>query len=144
METLPESAAKRFWAKVYTQNGCWQWLAAKDRDGYGVFTYKKRQLRAPRVAYRLSVGDIPDSMTIDHLCKQPWCVNPDHMEVVSVRENVMRSGSLGAINARKTHCKNGHKLELGNLYFPKNGQRECRRCRLDRCAREYREKRGLK
>jgi len=84
---------ERFWAKVLrtTEDGCWSWLARKDKYGYGQFTISNHnETQAHRYAYELLVKPIPGGMTIDHLCRNPGCVNPGHMEIVTNAENVRR------------------------------------------------------
>src|SRR5438105_7122344 len=99
--------SERFWSKVDRGGDadCWSWLASKDRDGYGFFCVSKDRPddRAYRVAYRLLVGPIPNGLELDHLCRNPGCVNPTHLEPVSHRVNVLRGQGPSAINARKTH-----------------------------------------
>lgn len=87
--------AARFWAKVQVSEGkCWQWLAGKSSAGYGVFhvggrSDPKLMGYAHRVAWELTRGPIPSGLAIDHIegCR---CVNPEHMEPVTVSENSSR------------------------------------------------------
>ena len=111
-------------------NGCWNWTGAQDRKGYGrLWSFEaKAPVLAHRVVYEYSRGKIPTEMQIDHLCRNPRCVNPHHMEVVTSRENTLRGNSPCARHARKTHCKRGHRFEGSNLRLIKNGQR-CLACR---------------
>lgn len=120
----------RFWAKVDPQaSGCWRWTASKKMGGYGQYQLEGWPQLAHRVAYEYLVGPIPAGLTIDHLCRNRWCVNPEHLEPVTQRENNLRGGSLVALNARKTHCKRGHPLSGPNLYIhPTAGARQCRIC----------------
>lgn len=125
---------ERFWSKVDMANlfGCWEWRAYRRPDGYGVFnTDHSRPLRAHRVAYELVVGPIPAGLTVDHLCRNRGCVNPAHLEPVTMKENTLRGMSSPATRARQTHCKNGHPLSGGNLRIDKFGRRRCRRCKTD-------------
>jgi len=66
-------------------------------------------------------------MTVDHLCRNTCCINPDHMEIVTLAENILRGNCPSAINSRKTHCKRGHKLSGNNLLIF-SGKRQCRIC----------------
>lgn len=86
---------------------------------------------AHRVSYEKSKGPIPKGFVIDHLCRNGLCVNPDHLEAVTNKENILRGFGAPAINARKTECKNGHPLKQPNLYSSKRGKRICRQCDLD-------------
>ena len=87
--------------------------------------------KVERVAYEMVVGPIPDGLQIDHLCRVRNCVNPDHLEPVTPRENTMRGYSIQAQNARKTHCIHGHPFE-GNTYARPDGNRECAVCKKAR------------
>jgi hypothetical protein len=75
------------------------------------------------------MGPIPPNRQLDHLCRNPQCVNPKHLDLVSHRENVLRGIGFYAINARKTHCPQGHPYTPENtiveLYpsSPKSGRR---------------------
>lgn len=70
--------------------GCWHWRGHKDRKGYGQFWLRGRAHWAHRVSYVAFVGPIPDGKQIDHACGNPSCVNPAHLEVVSLAENRRR------------------------------------------------------
>ena len=117
---------------------CINWTGALDRDGYG----RTRRGLAHRVAYERQRGPIPDGLTIDHLCRNRSCVNVDHLEVVSRRENTMRGIAPTAINARKTYCKNGHPFDERNTRWTtgkdRQGRvttrRQCRACNLKSVA----------
>jgi hypothetical protein len=91
--------------------GCWLWLGHLDRDGYGSISLgRERTQRVHRASYEAFVGPIPDGYVIDHKCRVRCCVNPDHLEPVTPRENVLRGESGAAEFARRTHCKRGHQL----------------------------------
>lgn len=86
----------RFWSKVLRGPNCWLWTATRNEQGYGQYGLGGGvRVRAHRHAYALLVAPVPDEMTIDHLCKNTWCVNPAHMEVVTMRENLRRRGRSG-------------------------------------------------
>ena len=91
---------------------CWRWMGAVDTKGYGR-CFGSAWL-AHRVVYTVEKGHPPEDRVLDHLCRNRWCVNPDHLEPVTMRENcVVRTDlSVSGINLRKTHCKNGHPLVL--------------------------------
>jgi hypothetical protein len=141
--TQNERILERFMAKVEKQeDGCWFWIAATDRQGYGQFSFssRRRVARAHRVAYELLVGPIPDGLILDHLCRNPSCVNPTHLEAVTVGENTLRGNSPAAQQARQTHCKRGHPFTPENTRMEAGGRR-CRICRqADRRARTLRER----
>ncbi|MBO0884191.1 MAG: HNH endonuclease [Mycobacterium sp.] len=83
-------------------------------------------------AYELLVGPIPTGMQLDHLCRNRSCVNPDHLEPVSQRVNLLRGATQPAFNTAKTHCPQGHPYEGDNLAFNRDGSRFCRTCSRDR------------
>lgn len=108
------------------ESGCWEWQKFKSK-GYG----KLRNLRAHRFSYEMMVGPIPEGKVLDHICKNPSCVNPDHLEPVTQFENIMRGEGWGAKNARRTHCDRGHAYE-GQRLRP-NGHRRCWICHALGC-----------
>ena len=132
-EVLIPKHLDRFWAKVDVGHplGCWEWTANALR-GYGLFKLAGSTHRAHRLAYQILVGPIPEGMHIDHLCRNPPCVNPDHLEPVTPAENVARgyAGSYGspAMNRAKTHCPKGHPYSGNNLYVTPTGSRACKTC----------------
>lgn len=110
-------------------NGCWVWKAYRDRHGYGhISVYGRRSLLAHRVSYEAFVGEIPQGLTLDHLCRNRACVNPAHLEPVTARENSLRGASPAANYARQTECLRGHPFDEANTYIW-NGSRICRACR---------------
>ncbi len=132
--TGSQHVADRFWAKVQIEEDCWVW-SGHLTDGYGKFMWNHRQGQAHRFAYESFVGPIPEGLTIDHLCRNRACVNPAHMEPVTLAVNGLRGVSPPATNARKTDCKWGHPLSGENLIARPDG-RECRECHRRLC-REY-------
>ena len=138
----------RFWAKVDQSGGsdaCWPWCGARNGDGYGLISLRRDGARqivrsAHRVAYELERREeIPDGLTLDHMCRNPRCVNSRHLEVVTNRENILRGDGWGGRNARRTSCPRGHAYEPGNTYRkPGRVSRECWTCKraLDRARRK--------
>ena len=117
-----------FFQKASMGDGCWKWLGSKYRNGYGKLG--KTGVMAHRIAYELTRGEVPKDMCLDHLCKQRDCINPDHLEIVTLTENVMRGESQAAQNGRKTHCIRGHEFTSENTYTPPKRQtrRYCKTC----------------
>ncbi len=112
---------------VFSPDGCWDWTGGRTWNDYGRFSYKTKSHRAHRAMYEILVGPIPEGMTLDHLCRNRGCVNPEHLEPVTLGENVLRGVGLTAQNARKTHCVNGHLFDEANTYWGRLG-RACRAC----------------
>lgn len=104
-------------------DGCWQWTGNKTTaHGYGVFLVNGRKFRAHRYFYEFfNSTRIPPDMVIDHLCQNPGCVNPQHMEVVTQGVNARR-GTM------KTECMRGHPYSGDNLYITPDGTKKCRAC----------------
>lgn len=120
-------AAAGVWYACIPEAGCWMWMRAVGRDGYGKIKVSKRQMGAHRASYELFKGAIPDGMDLDHLCRNRTCVNPDHLEAVSERVNVVRGMSPVGMNSRKTHCKRGHPFDEENTLRVPAG-RQCKTC----------------
>ena len=105
----------RFLASTSISAGCWNWRAGKTGAGYGAIKISGRTLGAHRVAYELSSGkSIPEKMEIDHLCRNRACVNPEHLEVVTAKENILRGTCPAAFNSKKIHCPMGHPYSKEN------------------------------
>jgi hypothetical protein len=136
--------ARRFWAKVSGGDftTCWEWTAFIDRNGYGRFSVGGRSGRmenAHRVAWMLIFGEIPAGLHVDHLCRNRSCVNPWHLDVVTVRVNVRR-GAAGEVNAARqraiTVCPSGHAYDAENTSVRRStGARRCKACERTWAAR---------
>lgn len=126
--------SERFWSKVDKDGpgGCWVWMAGRSAQGYGRFWIDGDTRAAYRVAYEVLVGPVPDGLQLDHLCRNRACVNPGHLEPVTVVTNVMRGVSFAAENARKTACLRGHEFTAENTYIDRRGRRLCRECQRAR------------
>lgn len=150
----------RFWAKVDKSphpEGCWIWIGRVSDQGYGDFWYSKQKqhYRAHRLSYELVKGEIPEGLTLDHtchngkgcdmneLCPHRACVNPDHLEPVEHKTNVLRGESPMAYNARKTHCPQGHEYSEENTYTKGTGQRSCRECHRINVRMAHRQTAGI-
>ena len=139
---------ERFFKKVNKTETCWLWTAGVSTRGYGVFHNTLISSKyAHRYAYSAFVGAIPEGLVVDHLCGIKLCVNPEHLEPVTNKEN-LRRGEVGQKNAEhhraKTHCKNGHEYteETTRLQLRKGRTGQNRRCVL--CSNQAANKYQLK
>jgi len=121
---------ERFWRHADRSGDCWLWTGCLGTGGYGRFTIGPgSQVYAHRFAWAVVFGVPPDSsLTVDHLCNIRACVNPIHLALVPIRDNVLRGESFAAKNAAKTRCSRGHPFDDMNTRIAPSGQRVCRRC----------------
>ena len=134
---LTKEESERFHSKfIELPNGCHQWQGPLDKDGYGYFFLRRKSRRAHRVAWYMQRGGIPEGMVINHICRNRWCVNPQHMQLLTPRENNLQdSNSIPAINARKTHCKNGQEFDKVQTVKSGKSYRVCSICERDKARR---------
>lgn len=126
--------------------GCWEFTGRLHERGYAYIAGDDgRTWKAHRVVYTAYFGAIPDGLTLDHLCFNPRCVNPAHLEPVTNRENVQRAHRAGRYDHcrgfHKTHCVNGHQFDEVTSYVSPQGKRGCRICRTEAVRRHERSKR---
>lgn len=131
--------AQRFWEKVRViPDCCWEWTGAGADDRYGrvqADAPSRELLLAHRVAYEIAHGPIPPGLTVDHLCRNGACVNPEHLEAVPLAVNLRRAPRWGG---NRTHCPHGHEYTPENTRINEKGRRCCRTCLRER----DRERRG--
>ena len=117
-------------AYIVQENGCWEWLGTVSPPGYGHVRIEGKSVCAHRFVYEQRFGRIPEGLTLDHLCRNRLCVRPEHLEPVTLRENILRGNSIVAQLARQTHCKRGHPLSGPEAdVYVHHRERECRKCR---------------
>jgi len=122
----------RLWTYVLVDDGCWTWTGHHHhREGYALFSVattddveKRTEIPVHRYIYEILNSKVPDGLELDHLCRNAGCVNPDHLEPVTHKENLGRAGGL---------CKRGHPLEGNRKRYP-SGRSECLTCWTDRIA----------
>ena len=131
------SIEDRFSEKVDKSGTCWIWIGAKTKSGYGNFFVGPGNMRAHRFSYLAQNGAIPPGMQLDHLCRNPICVNPLHLEPVTNKEN----GRRGLKGILRTSCIHGHPYTPENTVTRKRGDRECRICHREQ---DWRRRHGLK
>lgn len=130
MRDVTERLVKRV---VVDERGCWNWQGAKNSEGYGRARGRNSRIGyTHRIMYEETHGPVPRDLQIDHLCRNPGCCNPEHLEAVTPLVNTRRgctSEKARALREQRTHCPSGHPLVAGNLYFDKKGYQSCKECR---------------
>jgi hypothetical protein len=143
---------ERFWDKVSPEpnTGCWLWTASL-RNGYGQLFLKRNGRKTMQYAhifsYKLYRGLIPRGLQLDHLCRNPMCVSPYHLQPVTCLENIRRG--IGPMLARerfasRLQCIHGHNLRLNRMRvtvsarYPQ-GLGKCRACRREQQRNRRRE-----
>lgn len=137
-------------------NGCWRWTGFVNESGYGRSGNSEGTRQAHRLAYEIFTGPVPDGHQVDHRCHTEAvargeceggnecphrsCVNPEHLEAVTARENVLRGNTVPAKHAAQARCVNGHPFDEENTRINSDGERACRACDAER-QRGYRERR---
>lgn len=146
---LTANQYRLFWLKVrWDPSGCWLWEGNRTPTGYGLFGYWRGgdkpygTLRVHKQMYRWFVGEVPEGLELDHLCRSRNCVNPAHLEAVTHLENVRR-GQIGHIHRSKTHCPKGHPYDEVNTLWVRTPRgtmgRQCRECSREQ-TRVWRQK----
>lgn len=123
------SPQQLFWRHVNKTATCWLWTARITPQGYGRWCSSRagfpNGVGAHQAAYSFTVGPVPSGLVLDHLCRVRHCVNPEHLEPVTLGENLRRGFRL------ITHCPQGHKYTEENTYL-KGKNRNCRTCHRER------------
>lgn len=123
----PDDLPPRLAAKILLlPNGCWFWAAGKDGNGYGKVRWgpERRIRKAHAVVWEIANDEVvPEGLEPDHLCRNPACVRPDHLEMVTHQVNTQRR-----TYAYVTSCPEGHSYAAPHLAHKRNGHRYCRTC----------------
>lgn len=127
---MDQRRIERFWRRVQVgaPDDCWPITGYIGKGGYGSAQMDGRRTTAHRAAYVLTNGPVDDTLEIDHLCKNRRCCNPRHLEAVTSRVNMLRSGAPSARYAVARACVHGHPFTPDNTYIRPNGHRTCRQC----------------
>ena len=140
-EVIAAGVVERFWARVVPEpnTGCWLWSGSFFPEGYALLSVDTRPVGAHRISFQIAGGELIHGMHLDHLCRNRWCVNPDHLEQVSPRENTRRGHSPSAILSVSGVCSKGHPLSGANVrvWTRKSTGRQhrlCKSCHRERAA----------
>lgn len=125
-DVLPTRVVKRL--AIDAETGCWLWLGARSRDGYGRIQDNGKPREMHRWMLEHFRGPIGPGLSVDHLCRVRACCNPAHLEAVTHRTNILRGNTTPGRNAAKTECIRGHPFDETNTRIRSNGWRVCRAC----------------
>lgn len=122
-----KNTADSILSRVKKGVGCWEWSGTIGAKGYGRCRWNGKYMNSHRAVYEILKGAVSSELQLDHLCRNRACVNPDHLEPVSPKINVLRGEGLAAKNAKKTHCPKNHEYSKENTYILRN-HRYCKEC----------------
>jgi hypothetical protein len=150
-----ELAWEKLWPRVEVTGFCWLWQGERNEGGYGRLQWQGSRWYARRLIYTLLVGVIPRGLQLDHLCRVPACVNPDHLEPVTGGVNLSRRvfvakepkpKSVAQLRKERGECRKGHALADVGVLLSKNAngstRKQCRACQHD-VQERYRRKAGI-
>lgn len=129
-----EKIAERIKSKIKVQSsGCWVWQGATDNKGYGQIRVRKGTHLAHRISYFIFTGINPEGKHCCHKCDNPPCVNPAHIFLGNMKDNIIDSVQKRRhYNSKLTHCRKGHELSGDNLSYQKTKgggvERRCKAC----------------
>lgn len=124
-------------------DGCWVWSGTLDRSGYGKINVAGKTWSTHRLAFITFGPAFDHTLTLDHLCRNRACWRPEHLEPVTMRDNLLRGEGWAGSNARKTHCPQGHEYTEANTRYRSRKragrtsvlERDCKQCARDRKQR---------
>lgn len=126
------------------ENGCWLWVGKLNKNGYSTLSHMDQTVSGHRLSFETFRYKIPKNKVIDHICRVTACVNPEHLDAVSIKDNNRRAKNL---NREKTHCKRGHEYTNENTYVEHNNKghtsRQCRKCNALNARRRREVERSL-
>lgn len=148
-------ALQKLWARVEVTGFCWLWTGETNGEGYGRLQFQGKRGGAHRIVYELLVGDIPEGLQLDHLCRVRNCVNPDHVEPATFKTNQERKKAKWAkpkppttesLRKQRGECRKGHQLAtVGVLRSTRTDgtiREQCRACQHD-VQERWRRKNGI-
>ena len=135
MSGKPQDPIKKFYSRIKkTSDDCWEWQGGLYSNGYARCRFNGKEHLVHRWAYETFIAMIPDGLHCHHVCYNRACVNPQHLELRTNRDNIFDkdSASTALYNMNKTHCKRGHEFNDHNTLVNKYGWRYCRTCHKER------------
>jgi hypothetical protein len=96
----------KIFSYINIKTNCWEWQKFKTKLGYGQISYRGKQMKAHRASWTVFKGDIPTGICVLHTCDNPKCVNPDHLFLGSMKDNVQDMMKKG---------RDGHGIAVGML-----------------------------
>lgn len=127
---------EEFFSRVIYSDDCWEWGGVKNKQGYGRFYFKGKQVAAHRWSYEYFIGKL-GGLHCCHHCDNPGCVNPFHLFAGTAQDNVDDKMKKGRHQFKdKPLCKNGHKFTKENTIVKTNNKtggnyRICKACRIE-------------
>jgi hypothetical protein len=139
--TARRSGIDRFWTRVNVNpNGCWEWVGYRDPLGYGRYSFGRRRALAHRVLWQWMFGPLDGpSQVVMHACDNPPCVNPLHLSVGTMGDNIRDAAAKKRLHGPTEQCRRGHPWVEPHLAHDHRGNRYCRTCRADTRRRRYEE-----